>query len=112
MKKKIRCSNCGTVIKDDKKSCSVCHMLVEREVKDTLEEEFELKTEFPYGKIIMGIIIFIGIVITIKGVVEYQNIEYCTADDCGFKSLFLAGLGIILIISASIALVKDQKRYK
>lgn len=116
MKKKLRCKNCGTVVKDDDKSCSVCHMLIEREIEiddETGEEKtFELKSEFPFGKIIMGIFIVIGIVLTVKGIVEFQNIEYCTADDCGLKPLFLAGLGIILIISASVALARDGKKYK
>lgn len=112
MRKKLRCSNCGTAIKDEDKSCSVCHRLIEREIKEEIKEEYELKATFPYGKVVMGIFILIGIILTIKGIVEYQNIEYCTAEDCGFKSLFIAGIGIILIISASIALAKDKKRYK
>lgn len=112
MRKKIRCSNCGTVIKDEDKSCSVCHRIIESKIKEEKKEEYELKATFPYGKVVMGIFILIGIILTIKGVVEYQNIEYCTAEDCGFKSLFIAGIGIILIISASIALARDKKRYK
>ncbi len=76
------------------------------------EKEFVIKQEFPVGKVFMLIFILIGIILTIKGIVEYQNIEYCTADDCGFKSLFLAGVGIILIISASVALVRDEVKLK
>ncbi len=114
-KKKLRCPNCGTAIKEEQKSCPVCHQIIERPKEETAEgeeESFELKAEFPFGKIVMGIIIVIGIVLTVKGIVEYQNVEYCTADDCGFRSLFLAGLGIILIISAGIALARDGKKYK
>jgi hypothetical protein len=114
MKKKLHCKNCGTVVKEDEKACSVCRMLIEREIIEETEEEkeFQLKTEFPLGKIIMIGFILIGLVLAIKGIVEYQNIEYCTADDCGLKPLFIAGLGLIIIISASIALAKDKKKYK
>lgn len=116
MKKKLRCKNCGTVVKDDDKSCSVCHMVIERKIKNEAETDeektFELKTEFPIGKIVMGVFILIGIILTIKGFVEYQNIEYCTVEDCGLKPLFLAGLGLILIISASVALARDGRKYK
>ncbi len=112
-KKKLRCPNCGTTIKDDEKSCPICHMVIERPEEEKEEEkEFVVKQEFPIGKVFMLIFILIGIILTIKGIVEYQNIEYCTADDCGFKPLFLAGVGIILIISASIALVRDEVKLK
>lgn len=115
-KKKLRCPNCGTVIKDDEKSCSICHMVIERPKEETEveeeEKEFTLKEEFPTGKVVMGVLILIGIILTIKGVVEFQNSEYCRADNCEIKSLFMAGLGIILVFSASVALAKEEKRFK
>lgn len=113
-KKKLRCPNCGTVIKDDEKSCSICHMIVERPEEDELEEEkeFTIKEEFPTGKIVMLVFILIGIILTIKGVVEFQNAEFCRTNDCEIKSLFMAGIGIILILSASVALARDEKKYK
>lgn len=111
-KNKLYCDNCGTLIKGDEKSCPVCHMTIEREENDILEEETEkpLKNKFPIGRVIMIIVIITGIVLTIKGVVEYQNIEYCTAENCGLQELFVAGLGIILILSASVALAKDSSK--
>ncbi len=114
-KKKLRCPNCGTVIKWGETSCSVCHQVVKREpteeeTLEEMEEEGLPPKQFPVGKVIMVIFIVIGIVLTIKGFVEYQNVQYCTADDCGFKKLFLAGLGIILIFSASIALCLEPKK--
>jgi predicted amidophosphoribosyltransferase len=60
-KKKLRCTNCGVVIKDDEKSCSVCHMAVERHEAEE-EDSLELKPEFPVGKIVMGILIIIGVI--------------------------------------------------
>ena len=112
MGKKIRCKNCGTAIKDDEKSCSVCRMVPE--VEETKEEEASLniKTKTPAIKIVMVVLILIGIVLTIKGIVEYQNVDVCTANDCGFRSLFLAGVGIILIIAASIELARGGLSYK
>ncbi len=113
-KKKVHCPNCGTLIKKGETSCSVCHQIIERDEEKTEEEveEFSLKPEFPIGKVVMGVFLVIGIILTIKGIVEYQNVEYCTAEDCGFRSLFLAGLGIILIISAGISIAREGKRYK
>jgi len=82
-KKKLRCLNCGTALKEDEKSCPICHMVVEHPEEEQEEEkEFVIKQEFPVGKV------------------------------CGFKSLFLAGVGIILIISASVALVRDEVKLK
>jgi len=111
-RKKLRCSNCGTIIQDDEKSCSVCHIVVERPEVNEEEENFEIKTELPLGKILMVILIFIGIVLTVKGIVEFQNVDACTADDCGIKNLFMAGIGIAIIIAASIALARENIKYK
>lgn len=114
-KKKLRCPNCGTVIKDDEKSCSICHMVVERPKEEIEEEEVTevgIKEKIPAGKIVMVIFILIGIVLTIKGSVEFQNSEYCRQDDCEIKSLFMAGVGVVLIIAASVALVRDETRLK
>jgi len=111
-KKKLHCSNCGTTIQEDEKACSVCRIVVERPETPEEEEDFEIKTQIPFGKIIMVILIFVGIVLTVKGFVEFQSVDACTADDCGIKSLFIAGLGIILIISASVALARDNVKYK
>lgn len=112
-KNKVRCLNCGTVVKDDDKSCPICHMVIERPEEEIEEEkEFVIKQEFPIGKVIMLVFILVGIILTIKGIVEYQNVEYCTADDCGFKSLFIAGVGIVLIISSSVALARDEFKSK
>ncbi len=113
-KKKLRCPNCGTVIKENEKSCSICHMVVERPEEETGEEQsvFTIREEFPTGKVVMCIFILIGIILTVKGVVEFQNAEYCRTDDCEIKSLFMAGVGIILIISAAIALARDEKKFK
>lgn len=112
-KQKIHCENCGSLVKDDEKSCPICHMVIERpEEEEEEEKEFVVKQEFPLGKVFMLGFILLGTILTIKGIVEYQNVEYCTADDCGFKSLFLAGVGIILIIAASIALVRDEVKIK
>ncbi len=113
-KKKLRCPNCGTVIKDDEKSCSICHMVVERPEEETEEEEksFIIKEEFPTGKVVMCVFILVGIILTIKGVVEFQNSEYCRTDNCEIKSLFMAGVGIILIISAAVALARDERKLK
>lgn len=117
MAKKIRCKNCGTKLEIDAKSCPVCYMTVERteeeiaEVKEIKEqEERGLKSKFSIGKIAMIIFIFVGIVLTISGITEYQSIEFCTEDDCGFKALFRAGLGIILIISAGITLARSMSK--
>lgn len=117
MAKKLRCKNCGTKLEIDAKSCPVCYMTVERteeeveEVKEIKEqEENSLKSKLSIGRIMMLIFIFIGIVLTIRGVIEYQNIDFCTEEDCGFKALFQAGLGIILIISASISLARNLSK--
>lgn len=116
-KKKIRCKNCGTKLELDAKSCSVCYMTVERteeeieEIKEIKEQEdASLKSKITTGKIIMFVLIFVGIILTIRGFTEYQSIEFCTEDDCGFKALFQTGLGIILIISASIALARNMSK--
>lgn len=116
-KKKLRCANCGTALSFDAKSCPVCYMTVERteeEVQEVIEfkEEAEnsLKKKLSIGRIAMVILIFIGIIFTIRGITEYQSIEFCTEDDCGFKALFEAGLGIILIISASIPLARNLSK--
>lgn len=120
MAKKIRCKNCGTKLEFDAKSCPVCYMTVERtkeeieeveEIKELKEqEEDSLKAKITGGKIIMLIFIFVGIILTIRGITEYQSVEYCTGEDCGFKALFLAGLGIILIISAGISLARSMSK--
>lgn len=116
-KKKLRCKNCGTKLELDAKSCPVCYMTVERteeeveEIKEIKEqEENSLKSKITVGKIVMLVFIFLGIVLTIRGVTEYQSIEFCTEDDCGFKALFQAGLGIILIISAGISLARNLSK--
>lgn len=109
-RKKLRCPNCGTLIKDDEKSCSVCHQLIQREEKE--DDDFELTEQFPIAKVVFLVLIFIGIVLTVKGFVEFQNVEYCTADDCGLRSLFMAGVGLILIIAASISLAREGTKYK
>ncbi len=110
--KKLRCPNCGTVIKDDEKSCSICYRTIERPEEPVEEQDFSLKEEFPVGKIVMLVFILIGIVLTIKGIVEFQNSDYCASEDCAIKSLFMAGVGIILIISASVAFARDEKKFK
>ena len=115
--KKVRCKNCGTKLGLDAKSCPVCYMMVERteeeieEIKEIKEqEETSLKSKMTIGKIVMLIFIFIGVILTIRGITEYQSIEFCTEDDCGFKALFQAGLGIILIISAGISLARHLSK--
>ena len=116
-KKKLRCKNCGTKLELDAKSCPVCYMTVERteeeveEIKEIKEQEDAgLKSKLTVGKITMLVFIVIGIILTIRGITEYQSIEFCTEDDCGFKALFQAGFGIILIISASISLARNLSK--
>lgn len=115
--KNIRCKNCGTKLEFDAKSCPVCFMTVERTVEEVEEikeikeqEENGLRSKLTIGKVLMIIFIIVGIVLTIKGLTEYQSIEFCTEDDCGFKALFEAGLGIIFIISASISLARNLSK--
>ena len=68
-KKKLRCLNCGTALKEDEKSCPICHMVVEHPEEEQEEEkEFVIKQEFPVGKVFMLIFILIGIILTIKGI--------------------------------------------
>jgi len=113
MSKKIHCENCGTVVKDDELSCSTCRIAVKREEKETEEtEDFELKAQFPYRTVIMIVLIFIGMVMAIRGFVEWQNIEECTAEGCGFEDLFLAGVGVIMMLAASIELARGRVQYK
>lgn len=113
-KNKLRCPNCGTVIKEDEKSCSVCHMLIERPKEEEKEEEIEeeslsLRETFPIGKVVMVVFIVVGIILTVKGTVELQNGgEF----ENNIRSFFFAGLGIVLIISASITLARSEKKYK
>ena len=116
-KKKIRCKNCGTALEIDSKSCPVCYMTVERteeekeEIKEIKEQEEEgLKSKLTVGRIAMIVFIFIGIILTIRGITEFQSIEFCTEEDCGFKALFQAGVGIILIISAGISLARNLSK--
>lgn len=117
MAKKIRCKNCGTKLEFDAKSCPVCYMAVERteeeveEIKEIKEqEEGSLKAKVTVGKIVMLVFIVVGLILTIRGVAEYQSIEFCTEDDCGFKSLFQAGVGIILMISAGVTLARSMSK--
>ena len=117
MAKKLRCKNCGTKLDLDAKSCPVCYMAVERteeeveEIKEIKEqEEGSLKAKVTVGKIVMLVFIVIGIVLTIRGITEYQSIEFCTEEDCGFKALFQAGIGIILLISAGITLARSMSK--
>ena len=117
MAKKIRCKNCGTKLEFDAKSCPVCYMTVERteeeveEIKEIKEqEEKSLKSKMSVGKILMIVLIVVGIVLTITGITEYNSIDYCTEDDCGFKALFRAGLGIILMFSAGITLARNLSK--
>ena len=116
-KKKLRCPNCGTVIKEEELSCPVCHMVVERPKEDVEEQEeeaveevsFSFKEEFPIGKIVMIFLIVVGIILTIKGTVELQNESEF---ENNVRSLFFAGFGIVLIISASITLARSEKKFK
>ena len=117
MAKKLHCKNCGTKLDFDAKSCPVCYMAVERteeeveEIKEIKEqEEGSLKAKLTVGKIVMLVFIVIGMVLTIRGVAEYQSIEFCTEDDCGFKALFQAGIGIILMISAGVSLARNMSK--
>ena len=44
-KKKLRCLNCGTALKEDEKSCPICHMVVEHPEEEQEEEkEFVIKS--------------------------------------------------------------------
>ena len=111
MSKKVHCENCGTTVGYDEKSCPTCRITVKREESDG-EEEFELKQTFPYKNVFMIIFILMGMILTIRGIVEYQNIDVCTHEGCGLQDLFLAGVGIIMMLAASIELARGRSTYK
>lgn len=114
---KIRCKNCGTIIKDNEKSCSVCHMTEfitdeKNKIKKPLKKKNINKIEYhyPIGKSIVKIILLIGIVILITGGINYSALDTCNETDCSIKTLFQIGLGVVLIISSLISLLITRKK--
>lgn len=114
---KKRCKNCGTIVKDNEKSCSVCHMTEfiideKNKSKRSLEKKNISKIEYhyPIGKSIVKIILLIGIVILITGGINYSNLDTCNESDCSIKTLFQIGLGVVLIISSLISLLITKRK--
>ncbi len=103
---KIRCINCGTKVPMNSLSCPVCHMKITAQQEKKLEEiKSKVNTKTIHSKKTpLYVLAFIGIIIFGISFYSFKQVTECTADGCGFKSLFFMGIGIIFIISATITL--------
>lgn len=110
--KKIHCTNCGIRIPINNDSCPVCHMKITVDQKKTVEQEKKKNSnKLVYKKKTpIYILTLIGIVIFLISFYSFKQVEVCTADGCGFKSLFFMGLGIVIIISSLITLLIHKNK--
>ena len=113
MKKKIRCKNCGTVIKDTDMSCPICHMKPERteeEVKEVEEKIIHNDNKNIIMVFVVAFLLLIGVVLTFLGLTHINQTTYCSNSDCTTKNLFMLFLGLSLTIASTIALLRSRKK--
>ena len=113
MRKKIHCKNCGTTLKDTDLSCPICHMKPER----TEEEEKQVEEKIVHNdekniiwKFIIAFLFIIGLVLTFIGFIHLKEVTYCSNSGCTTKNLFMLFLGLTMIISSTITLIKFAKK--
>lgn len=113
MKKKLRCKNCGTIIKDTEFSCPICHLKPDRTEEEKKEVEENLihnnNKNMVYKAVILGLLL-LGITLTFFGVIHLNDGGYCTDSNCSVKNLFMTVVGITLIISCSITLLRFWRK--
>ena len=112
--KKIRCKNCGTIIKDTDFSCPICHMKPDRTEEETKKVEDNIINGSEKKKIVMKAIIafllLVGIVLTFVGFIHLSDMTYCTDGKCSSNNLFILFLGAALVISSLITLIKFRNK--
>lgn len=111
---KLRCKNCGTVIKDTDFSCPICHMKPERTEEEIKKVEETIITGAEKKKYILkAIIVFlliIGIVLTFIGFIRVNDATYCTNEKCSSNNVFMLFLGLALVLSSSITLFRYRNK--
>lgn len=113
MKKKIRCKNCGTVIKDTDMSCPICHMKPERteeEIKEVEEKIIHNDNKNIIMKFVVAFLLLVGIVLTFIGFMHMKETTYCSNSSCTTKNLFTLFLGLSLTIASIITLARTLKK--
>ena len=113
MKKKIRCKNCGTVIKDTDMSCPICHMKPERtedEVKEVEEKIIHNDNKNIIMIFVVAFLLVIGVVLTFIGFAHIKETTYCSNSSCTTKNLFMLFLGLALTMASIITLARSLKK--
>lgn len=113
MKKKIRCVNCGTSLKETDMSCPICHMIPDR----TVEEKKEVEEKIVHNnnkniiwKFVILFIFIVGVILTIIGFIHMKDVTYCADEHCTTKNLFMLLFGLTLTISSFITLIRNLKK--
>ena len=111
---KLRCKNCGSVIKDTDFSCPICHMKPDR-----TEEEVKKVEENIIGggekkkivlKAVIAFLLLVGIVLTFIGFTHLKDVTYCTDGKCSSNNLLLLAIGAALTISSTITLIRFRNK--
>lgn len=114
MKQKIRCKNCGTVIKETDFSCPICHMKPERteeEVKQVEDNIIHKKnSNNKILKIVIVILLVAGIVLTTIGIIHMTDMTYCMSSNCSTKNLFMILVGATLTLASIITLFRFRNK--
>ena len=113
MKKKIRCANCGTTLKDTDMSCPICHMKPERteeEVKEVEEKIVHNSDKNTIIKFIVAGLLIVGIVLTFIGFMHIKETTYCSDSKCTTRNLFMLFLGLSLTVASVITLARSAKK--
>lgn len=113
MKKKIRCKNCGTTLKETDMSCPICHMIPDRTVEEKKEVEEKIVHKknnsiiWKYGLISIFVI---GLVMTLIGFLHMKDVTYCSNEECTTKNLFMLLFGLTLTITSLITFIRNIKK--
>ena len=113
MKKKLRCQNCGTTLKDTDLSCPICHMKPERTEEEVKEVEEKIIHNDNKSVVLMFVVMFIliiGIVLSFIGIMHMKDVTYCSNSNCTTKNLFMVVLGLSLTLASIISLIRSRKK--
>lgn len=111
--KKIRCKNCGTIIKETDFSCPICHMKPERTEEETKKVEDNIihkKNNTLIFKVIITVLFAIGIILTVIGFIHMNDMTYCMSSNCSVKNLFMIVIGLTLTLASLITLIKFRNK--
>ena len=112
--KKMRCKNCGTIIKETDFSCPICHMKPERTEEEVKKVEEKIIGGNEQKKLILKMVILFlflaGIVLTFLGFIHLKDVTYCTDGKCSSNNLFILALGASLTLSSLITLIRFRNK--